>query len=100
MKVATLVLLLALLFGLATQAQSIDNGILLMVTRPSPTDLHFSWTDTGHGPHDYLVYISLDPSQLGMLLGRVHGQTTLDVTIDPSDTNLYFFQVVRAHGGC
>jgi hypothetical protein len=97
MKIRCALVLLVLLWPVLIIPQTIDDGILLYVTKVSNTQYHLQWTDsTTHysSCSNYMVYGSTDPTVLGKLLGVVHG-TQADIVDTSNPSTLWFFQVIH-----
>ena len=97
MKKMGLVLAIVMALLVPLGAQTIDNGILLMVTRPAPNQVRLDWADLGNqtevGFHLYLVYASDTPTDLGNLVYITFG-TGCTLPIPDASPDLYF-QVLR-----
>jgi len=87
---------LALLINIFTPAQTINNGILLKVTKESDNiGIILTWTYNKHGLKVYKIYRSLDPALLGAQIGLttgINGGQFID-HVALTDYSLYFYQV-------
>ncbi len=87
-----LVVLLLLCSG-ALFSETLDNGILLKVTKISPMIYHLEWRDTQRSEcwTLYQVWASKDPAVLGHLVATVR-DTHIDL-LESEPQTLWYFQI-------
>lgn len=88
------VVLLLLCSG-ALFSETLDNGILLKVTKTSPAIYHLEWRDTERSEcwPLYQVWASKDPVTLGHLVATVRADH-LDL-LESEPPTLWYFQIRR-----
>lgn len=90
-----LLVLLLVLCSSVLYPETIDDGIMLMVTKVSPTQYHLQWQDTQRAEcwTLYQVWASRDPRTLGHVVATVR-DTHIDL-IESEPQTLWYFQIVR-----
>ena len=77
--------------------QTVENDILLFVTKVSDIEYKLEWVDMNIpplSPDIFKVYRSEDPQFLGTKIKTVSGYTYTDI-VNPGDTYTYYYQILH-----
>jgi hypothetical protein len=91
-----------LLLALTYSAQTVNNNILLFVTKANQWDAHLEWANivVPPPPYVYKIYKSPDPTVLGIKIANVNGDInggTYDDIGALNDNFTYYYQVLRTN---